>query len=265
MAFAIFPIGDVSLNTVQGVSDYWVRLPVGSKPIRNITTQLWGSVALALVGGCTGVFLESLKVADSLLLHACDVAWADTGANITQSIDLADFKTGTGSMRLDFVVATAVGAAVHVVGVIAALSLETYTHIEYWIKSSKVTAAGDLTLNLGTANLAASTEVLPIPALAANVWTHVRTALVNPQVDVATTVAVGIVYAVDTADIYSIWVDDVRAVTLARSVEVLKVDAFQENDMYFALSAGIENDQCKTNRVLYVYYERPNEDSRCSS
>jgi hypothetical protein len=262
--FCIFPIGDVSLNTIQGVSDYWVRLPVGAKPIRNITTQLWGSLALALAGGCKGVFMESLRVADSVIIDNCEDAWDEAvGADVTATLDNVDFKVGAGSCQFDFVVATAAGALT--TEVVAPGDLDIYTHIEYWIKSTKATTAGDLTLNVAAdAKCATPLETLNVPALTANVWTHVRTALANPQLDLAI-ISVGIAYAVDTADIYSINIDDIRAVTLARSVEVLKVDDFSPDDMYFALSDGIENEGGKTNRVLMVYYTSPDEDDQCSS
>ena len=67
MAFAIVPISTVGLTTVQGVSDYWVRLPPGSKPIRDIYTA--GTPA---VTDGKGVCINALMVHDSLVLDDCE-------------------------------------------------------------------------------------------------------------------------------------------------------------------------------------------------
>jgi hypothetical protein len=263
MAFIIFPIGDVSLNTIQGVSDYWVRLPVNAKPIRNITTQLWGSLALALAGGAKGVFLESLKVADSVVIDNCEDAWdSAVAANTTNAVDLVDFKVGTASVK--HVCAAAMAADVFTTEVVAPGDLDTYTHIEVWLKSSVDMAADSLRILLDdTADCASVLETLSAPALVANVWKHCRIALANPQLDLAI-ISAGLQFHIDVGAC-NVWMDDLRAVTLARSVEVLKVDDFNPDDMYFALSAGIESDDCKTNRKLMVYYTSPDEDDQCSN
>jgi len=254
----IFPIGDVPLSTVQGVSDYWVRLPRGSKPIRNIYTT-----ATPTVTDGRGVLMESLKIADSQVLNACEVAWAvDVDADITIAADPVDFKVGANSLQ--FTIAAGAAAA-DTASVAAAFNVTNFTHLEFWLKSNIDLVAGALTLILGLTKGATPVASCLSPAMVAGVWKHCRVPLVFTLIGYAANCThLTLNYTVDVGACI-IHLDDVKAVTLARSVEALKVDQFIEDDVYFALSAGLENDDCKTNRVLTVYYESPEEESRCSN
>jgi len=249
------PIGDVVLSTVQGVSDYWVRLPRGSVPIRNIYTA--GTPA---VTDGRGVLMESLKVASSLVLDDCEDAWdEDTPANFTVALDNTDFKVGSNSVKVTITAAGVAGVILCEV-IAPGTALPKYTHIEFWIKSSVATAAGDLQILLDdTAKCVSPLETLNVPALTAGVWRHCRLQLNNPQLDILI-ISLGLKYTVDIGAV-EIKLDDFRAVTLARSYEALKVDDFIPDDVYFALSEGIVDD-ARTNRVLLVNYEGPKEDTR---
>jgi hypothetical protein len=207
--------------------------------------------------------MESLKVADSVLLDNCEAAWAEAvAANTTNAADLVDFKVGIASVKHTCAAAMAADAFTTVV--VSPGNMENYTHIEVWLKSSVAMAADSLRILLDdTAKCATVLETLSCPALVANVWKHCRIALANPQLDIAI-ISAGLQFHVDVGAC-DVWMDDLRAVTLARSVEVLKVDDFNPDDMYFALSAGIESDDCKTNRKLMVYYTSPDEDDQCSN
>jgi hypothetical protein len=258
MAFAIVPISTVGLTTVQGVSDYWVRLPPGSKPIRDIYTA--GTPA---VTDGKGVCINALMVHDSLVLDDCEDAWdEDVPANYTVSLDNVNYKVGSNSVK---VVITAAGVAGTILTEVIApgTALPKFTHIEFWIKCSVATAAGDLQILLDdTAKCANPLETLNVPALVANTWTHVRVALTTPQLDVLI-ISLGLKYTVDIGAC-EIHLDDFRAVRLATKTEARKVDQFIQDDVYFALSEAIDSDYTQ-NPVLYVYYTSPDEDPTCSN
>jgi len=254
----IFPIGDVPLSTIQGASDYWVRLPRGAKPIRNMYTA--GTPAIT---DGYGVLMESMKVDQSQVLNACEVAWAvDVDADIVIVADPVDFKVGTNSLQFTIAAAAAAGDTASVA---AAFNVTNFTHLEFWIKSDIAMAAGTLTLILGLTKGGTPVAACLTPALVAGVWKHCRVPLVFTLIGYAANCThLTLNYTVDVGACV-VHLDDVKAVTLARSVEALKVDQFIEDDTYFALSAGLENDDCKTGRILIVNYETPEEESRCSN
>lgn len=258
MAFAIVPISSVGLSTVQGISDYWVQLPPGSKPIRDIYTS-----GVPAVTDGKGVLISSLAVQESLVLDDCEDAWdEDVPANFTISLDNADYKVGTKSVKVTITAAGVAGVILCEV-IAPGTNLPKYTHVEFWIKSSVATAAGDLQILLDdTAKCVSPLETLNVPALVANTWTHVRVALQTPQLDIAI-ISLGLKYTVDIGAC-EIKLDDFRAVRLATKIEARQVDQFIQDDVYFALSEAIDS-AYNQNPLLYVYYTSPDEDPTCSN
>ena len=258
MAFAFFPIGAVGLTTVQGVSAYWVRLPIGSKPIRDIYTA-----GIPAVTDGKGVVMMALGVLDSLVIDDCEDAWnEDVPANFTVSLDTTDKVVGTSSVKVDIAAAATAGSILCEV-VAPGTALPKFTHLEFWIKSSVATAAGDLQILLDKTDKCASPlETLNVPALVADKWTHVRVALATPQLDVAI-ISLGLKYTVDIGAC-TIHLDDFRAVRLATKAVPLQVSQFIQDDVYFALSEGIDSAYYQ-NAALMVYYTSPDEDPTCSN
>lgn len=258
MAFAFFPIGAVGLTTVQGVSAYWVRLPTGSKPIRDIYTA-----GIPAVTDGKGVVMMALGVLDSLVIDDCEDAWnEDVPANFTVSLDTTDKVVGTSSVKVDIAADAAAGTILCEV-VAPGTALPKFTHLEFWIKSSVATAAGDLQILLDdTAKCVSPLETLNVPALVADKWTHVRVALLTPQLDNAI-ISLGLKYTVDIGAC-TIHLDDFRAVRLARTLQPCLVTQFIQDDVYFALSAGV-NSAYYQNAALLVYYTSPDEDPTCSN
>ena len=83
--------------------------------------------------------------------------------------------------------------------------------MEFWIKATVATAAGDLQLLLdNTANCASPVETIDLPALAARTWTYVKLTLANPNLDTAI-ISVGLKYTL-VAPANTVWVGRVRAV-----------------------------------------------------
>ena len=258
MAFAFFPIGAVGLTTVQGVSAYWVRLPIGSKPIRDIYTA-----GVPAVTDGKGVVMMALGVQESLVLDDCEDAWdEDVPANFTVSLDAADKMVGTSSVKVDIAAAAAAGTILCEV-VAPGTALPKFTHLEFWIKSSVATAAGDLQILLDdTVKCGSPLETLNVPALVADKWTHVRVALLTPQLDTAI-ISLGLKYTVDIGAC-TIHLDDFRAVRLATVATPLQVSQFVQDDVYFALSAAVDSAYYQ-NAALLVYYTSPDEDPTCSN
>ena len=258
MAFAFFPIGAVGLTTVQGVSAYWVRLPIGSKPIRDIYTA-----GVPAVTDGKGVVMMALGVQESLVLDDCEDAWdEDVPANFTVSLDAADKMVGTSSVKVDIAAAAAAGTILCEV-VAPDTALPKFTHLEFWIKSSVATAAGDLQILLDdTVKCGSPLETLNVPALVADKWTHVRVALLTPQLDSAI-ISLGLKYTVDIGAC-TIHLDDFRAVRLATVATPLQVSQFVQDDVYFALSAAVDSAYYQ-NAALLVYYTSPDEDPTCSN
>ena len=258
MAFAFFPIGAVGLTTVQGVSAYWVRLPIGSKPIRDIYTA-----GVPAVTDGKGVVMMALGVQESLVLDDCEDAWdEDVPANFTVSLDAADKMVGTSSVKVDIAAAAAAGTILCEV-VAPGTALPKFTHLEFWIKCSIATTAGDFKIHLDdTAKCANAIEVLNVPALVANTWTHVRLALATPQLDSAI-ISLGLEYDVDIGAC-TVHLDDFRAVRLATVATPLQVSQFVQDDVYFALSAAVDSAYYQ-NAALLVYYTSPDEDPTCSN
>ncbi len=258
MAFAFFPIGAVGLTTVQGVSAYWVRLPIGSKPIRDIYTA-----GVPAVTDGKGVVMMALGVQESLVLDDCEDAWdEDVPANFTVSLDAADKMVGTSSVKVDIAAAAAADTILCEV-VAPGTALPKFTHLEFWIKCSIATTAGDFKIHLDdTAKCANAIEVLNVPALVANTWTHVRLALATPQLDSAI-ISLGLEYDVDIGAC-TVHLDDFRAVRLATVATPLQVSQFVQDDVYFALSEAVDS-AYHQNALMLVYYTSPDEDPTCSN
>ena len=264
MPQVLVPIGDVVLSTIQGVSDYWVRLPRGSVPIRNIYTA--GTPA---VTDGWGVLMSS-QIADlTLVVHNCEAAFDEDGAaNIaagcTNTLDAVDFKAGTSSNKFVFTAAAAAGIIACDVIPTTLNRLLAATHLEFWIKCSVATAAGDLQILLDdTAKCVSPICTLDVPALQAGVWRKCRVALADPSLAIAI-ISVGLKYTVDIGAC-DIWLDDIRAVkSFKTALTALKVDDFNPDDVYFALSDAIVG-EAFAERVLIVNYDGPEQDPNCSS
>ena len=143
-------------------------------------------------------------------IHRADSAWDEAAApaNVTRSVSTEDYKNG-GSNR--FVVAAAFGTGLLSSKAISSLDLSGYDYVEFWIKSTVATAAGDLQVLLDDTALAVSAiETLNVPALVANTWTYCRVALATPRLDTAI-ISVGLNYTVDIGAC-TIWLNDVKVV-----------------------------------------------------
>ena len=157
----------------------------------------------------SGVYMRTSV--ESKTIHDAATEWNEATApsNVTRTVDTKDYKRPSGSNK--FVIAGAFATGLISSKAISSLDLSGYDYVEFWIKSTIATAAGDFTLLLDdTALCVSALETLSIPALVADTWTYVRVALANPELDTAI-ISVGLNAAVNIAA-NTVWVNDVKAV-----------------------------------------------------
>ena len=151
-------------------------------------------------------------------LHSCNTAWdSHVNSTIAASVDTEDKKQGTGSLKL---ITTSADGGDVAGDTFTAKDISKYDYIEFWVKSTIDTSAGNLKIHLHSAaiteGLAADTsssgtlEKLSLPALSADTWTYCRIKLANPETDTAI-VAIAIEHDANLADC-QIRLDDIKAV-----------------------------------------------------
>ena len=147
---------------------------------------------------------------DFTRLLSCNTAMDEqVDSNFTITADTKMKKQGTASNRIAITGSASAGDIA--TDSITSKDISQYTHIEFWIRSSVATSAGNLRILLDdTANCASPLETLHVPALSADTWTFCRVALANPESDTAI-ISVGIEYDADL-DACTVWLDDVSVV-----------------------------------------------------
>ena len=167
----------------------------------------------------SGVY--SRHYVESTLIHDAATEWdeASAPASVTRSVSTTDYKVNGAANR--FVIAGAFTTGLISSKAITSLDMSGYDYVEFWVKSTIATAAGDFTLLLDdTAACVSALETLSIPALVADTWTFVRIALANPELDTAI-ISVGLNAAVNIAA-NTVWISNVRGVLDSTAKWVLK-------------------------------------------
>lgn len=257
--FAIFPVLSLGLSTIQGISDYWVRLPIGVPPIRNMYTAGVGGPSVG------GAYMFRKKADSTVLIHACEVAFdEDVPAGCTVAVDTTTMKVGAGCNKFTFSAAAAAGIIVCDVITTTLNTLLSAVALEFWAKCSIDTAASDFKIHLDdTAKCVSPLGSYSVPALQAGIWRHCRVAIADPTVLIAI-ISVGVEYDVDIGAC-DFWIDDIRAVkSYSMQVEELTIDQFIVDDMYFALSEGFAAYDSDYG-LICVAYEAAGEDTRASN
>lgn len=258
--FAIIPVSSVGLSTVQGVSDYWVKLPIGFPPIRNLYTAGVGGVTTGV-----GAFIYRKKADSTVTIHSCEAAFdEDVPANTTVTLDTTDFKVGSASNKFTFAAAAAAGIIVTDSISSSLNTLRDIVAVEFWAKCSVATAASDFKLHLDEhAKCVSPLASLGVPALTAGVWRHCRVAVADASTLIAI-ISVGVELDVDVGAC-DFWIDDIKGVkSFSMQAEALTIDSFIPDDLYFALSAAVpayDNDHM----LIFLAYEGPGEDTRASN
>ncbi len=190
--------------------------------IRTITRK--GAPPTEDVSIHTGAFIRSFAIPSAVVgiqrvqhrmmftgisIQNCGSVWDNPDTDVTATVDTKDFREGNASNK--FVIAAGLAADdLIATDDFTAIDMSGMTHVEFWLKATVVTTAGQLQLLLSSTSQAASAEeTLNIPAMTADTWTFHRVALANPELDTAI-ISVGLK---DTADIgaSTVWADDVFA------------------------------------------------------
>ena len=130
-------------------------------------------------------------------------------SDFTVTADTKMKKQGTASNRI--VIASGASAGDIVTDSITSKDISEYDYLEFWIRSSVATSAGNLKILLdNTANCASPLETLNVPALSVDTWTFCRVALSNPESDTAI-ISVGLEYDSDLGAC-TVWLDDISVV-----------------------------------------------------
>ena len=118
------------------------------------------------------------------LLHNCNSVFDDSvDSDFTITADTEDYKTGSASNKIVISVNATGGETAS--DTITSVDISKYDYIEFWIKSSVATSAGNLKIHLVDAG--GIEESLDVPALTANVWKYCRKELVAPYDNTAIT------------------------------------------------------------------------------
>ena len=118
------------------------------------------------------------------LLHNCNSVFDESvDSDFTITADTEDYKTGSASNKI--VIAAGASAGDTASDTITTVDISKYDYLEFWIKSSVATSAGNLKIHLVDAG--GIEESLDVPALTANVWKYCRVALVAPYDNTAIT------------------------------------------------------------------------------
>ena len=149
-------------------------------------------------------------------IHQCNSVFdSSVDSDFTASVDSEDKVQGSGSNK--FVIAIG-GSAGDIAGdTFTAKDISKYDYLEFWVKSTVATSAGNLKIHLDdaaitTVTIAAATilESVDVPALSADTWTHCRVALSNPESNTAIT-AVALEYDSDLGAC-TVRLDDIKVV-----------------------------------------------------
>jgi len=143
-------------------------------------------------------------------LHACSEAFNETvDSDITVSLDTKQRKQGTQSNK--FVIAAGASAGDLATDSITSKDISGYDYIEFWVRSTVATSAGNLKLHIDdSASCASPVESISIPALSADTWTFVRDQIDNPELCSAI-ISVGLEMDSDLGAC-TVWLDDISAV-----------------------------------------------------
>ena len=153
----------------------------------------------------------------STRLHACgDIFDTNSVTYFSVAKDTEDKKQGSNSLKFTLNDGGDLGQGTFLYDTISSKDISKYDYIEFWVKSSIDTAAGNLKLHLDDGAIVADgsdLETIDIPALSEDTWTFVRAKLTNPELNTAI-VSVGLEQDSDlnSSTKYFVWLDDISVV-----------------------------------------------------
>jgi len=208
--------------------------------------------------GVQRVYWRSSHTGKTLL--TCDVVFDElVDGDVTAVLDDEDLREGSGSNRFQLAAGLGTGDII-ASDSISSTDLSGYTHVEFWMKSTVATSAGNLVLRLSaSASGGASTDDISVPALTANAWTHCRVALGNPHLDTAI-ISIALRNATDIGAGY-VWLDGVRVVRADTEVwgEINRDQWWVDRDQRQLVLSELAKDQIGYTRLKLVGVQKPTE------
>ena len=165
-----------------------------------------------------------------------EAAWTVTNASTTATVDTTDKKEGTGSADLVLLPSMTTGLSAYENLALAA-DLTDQTQVSFWIKSSTTTVAGQIELVLDENSDCGSPEAnIDVPALTADAWTKVTsaitqnnttTAVTNANKDAIACVGINITTTITDTQNETVNVDQIEAVGLVSSILMTVANAVE--------------------------------------
>jgi len=144
-----------------------------------------------------------------VVLEDCEDNWV-SHVECISVLDNADYKTGSGSVKIYVPADVAAGVQIATEDFVA-VDMTADEEIMIWIKSSVNTNLGDLKFLIDdTAACATPLELINIDALTAGVWKECTLTIATPAA-LGAAISIGIEMDVDLGEC-TIWIDDVRRV-----------------------------------------------------
>ena len=154
--------------------------------------------------------------ADSTTLHSCtDTFDTNTVNYFSVSAETEIDKRGS-ALKFTLNDGGDLGAGTFLYDTITSKDISRYDYIEFWIKCSTATSAGNLKIHLDEGAITADGsdfESISVPALTADTWTFIRAKLTNPELNTAI-ISVGLEQDSDlnSSTKYFVWLDEIRVV-----------------------------------------------------
>ena len=152
-----------------------------------------------------------------VVINTGEAAWTQVDAQCTVDVSALIVKRGTNSASFAIAAAAAQGIQAYGASAAAALDLRAwptawgFTHIKYWGRANAVVTADQLRIGMSNAADNLGTEYyVAVPALAADTWTLVRTALSADMITNLSSVDSVHLYLQDTAYAGTVYLDDIR-------------------------------------------------------
>ena len=180
-----------------------------------------------------------------VVLEDCEDNWV-SAADCISVLDNADYKTGSGSVKIYVPAGVAAGAKIATED-FGAVDMTDDDEIVIWIKSSVNTNLGDLKFLIAEdAACATPDELIDIDALTAGVWKECTLTIATPAV-LNAVISIGLEMDVDLGEC-TIWIDDVRRVDTAGAAA-----ATAKDHVFTPSQDDFEDDDTVKRCPLYPY------------
>ena len=154
--------------------------------------------------------------ADSTTLHSCTDTFDTNTVNYFSVAAETEIDKRGSALKFTLNDGGDLAAGTFLYDTITSKDISRYDYIEFWIKCSTATSAGNLKIHLDNGAITADgndLESISVPALTADTWTFIRAKLTNPELNTAI-ISVGLEQDSDlnSSTKYFVWLDEIRVV-----------------------------------------------------